>query len=221
MTRAAVLTAIYDSYDTLKPALPQDGVEVEWICVTDDDALARGDADPLGWTVVHEPRVGTHPNRAAKRPKTFPTEYTPAGASVWVDASFAVASPTFVADALAHADPVAQFVHPWRGCVFDEATASAPIPKYAGEPILAQAAQYERAGMPAGWGLWATGVIARKHTPEVAEWGRLWAREIDLWSFQDQISHPYVCWSTGVRPVGLPGMHLANRWLAYQGSGRH
>jgi hypothetical protein len=221
VTRAAVLTAIYDDYDSLKPTLPQDGVEVEWICITDDEALHRGDVDPRGWVIVYEPRPGVHPNRAAKRPKTHPTEYTAAPASVWVDASFAVASDTFVVDVLAVADPVAQFDHPWRGCVFDEATASAPIPKYAGQPILAQAAEYGRAGMPPGWGLWATGVIARHHTPDVVDWGRAWAAEIDRWSFQDQISHPYVCWRTGIRPAPLPGTHLGNRWLAYQGSGRH
>lgn len=221
MTGAAVLTAVYDRYDTLKPVVPQSGAGVEWVCVTDDEALQRGDADPQGWTIVYEPWPGLHPNRAAKHPKMLPCDYTHAGRSVWVDASFAVVSPTFVMDVLALADPVAQFVHPWRQCLFDEAVASDPIPKYAGEPILAQADAYRAAGHPDGWGLWATGVIARIHTPEVVAWGKDWLAEIERWSFQDQISHPYVCWTHHLRPKSLPGMHLANQWLAYQGSGRH
>lgn len=221
MTSAALLSAIYDHYDVLKPVCPQVGADVEWVLTTDDEALYRGDADPRGWQIVYEPHPGLHPNRAAKHPKMLPAEYTAADQSVWLDASFAVVSPTFVADVLAVADPVAQFIHPWRSCVFEEAVASAPIPKYVGEPILAQADTYCLAGHPPGWGLWATGVIARHHTPEVLQWGKTWLAEIERWSFQDQISHPYACRAHGIRPIGLPGTHLGNQWLAYQGSGRH
>ena len=55
MTQVALITAIYDGYDVLKPVLPQAGVDVEWIVVTDTvpDAVAAA-----GWTVVHEPRPG-------------------------------------------------------------------------------------------------------------------------------------------------------------------
>jgi hypothetical protein len=221
MRGAAILSAVYDAYDTVKPTLPQQGIDVEWVLVTDDEALYRGDSDPLGWQVVYEPRPGLHPNRAAKHPKMLPTDYTVADRSVWVDASFAVVSPTFVVDVLEHADPLAQFVHPWRACALDEAFASAPIPKYDGEPILEQADAYRAAGHPPGWGLWATGVIGRQHTPEVVAWGKAWLAEIEKWSFQDQVSHPYVCRLHGLRPASLPGTHFANPWLTYQGSGRH
>lgn len=219
--QAALLSAIYDGYDSLKPALSQSGLTVEWVLVTDDEALYRGDADPLGWQIVYEPRPDLHPNRAAKHPKMLPCDYTAADQSVWLDASFAVVSPTFVADVLEHADPLAQFVHPWRDCALAEAEASAAIPKYAGEPILEQATAYRAAGHPAGWGLWATGVIARHHTPEVVAWGKAWLAEIERWSFQDQLSHPYTLRLRGLRPASLPGTHFANAWLAYQGSGRH
>ena len=69
MTQVALITAIYDGYDVLKPVLPQAGVDVEWIVVTDTvpDAVAAA-----GWTVVHEPSPGEHPNRAAKHPKYRP-----------------------------------------------------------------------------------------------------------------------------------------------------
>jgi hypothetical protein len=221
VVQAAILSAVYDAYDTVKPTLPQQGLDVEWVLVTDDEALYYGDTDPLGWQIVYEPRPGLHPNRAAKHPKMLPCDYTAADRSVWVDASFAVVSATFAADVLEHANPLAQFVHPWRGCALAEADASAMIPKYAGEPITEQAAAYRAAGHPVGWGLWATGVIARQHTPEVVAWGKAWLAEIERWSFQDQISHPYACRLHGLRPASLPGTHFANPWLVYQGSGRH
>ena len=213
---AAVVSAIYDSYDTVKPVCPQRGLDVEWILVTDDPDLRAP-----GWTVVYEPRPGMHPNRAAKGPKFRPDRYTSAPASVWVDASFRVTSPTFVMEALSYADPIAQFVHPWRDCVYTEAEASADLPKYWGEPIEGQAKYYRAAGHPEHWGLWATGVIARKHTLRTAKMGALWGQEVNVWSFQDQLSQPYVLWTMDLRPTSLPGTHFANDWLAYEGSGRH
>lgn len=214
----AIISAVYDSYDVLKPVLPQTGVDVDWVFVT--DALPSGVPD-LGWRVIYQPRLGVHPNRAAKAPKYRPWEYTDAEASIWVDASFRVVSEAFAVEALAYADPIAQFVHPWRECLFAEAEESAGLPKYAGEPSLEQAAHYAERGHPENWGLWATGVIARRHTDAVRELGARWAFETEMWSFQDQISQPFALREAGLRPSALPGSHLATPWLAYEGSARH
>lgn len=220
MPDVAIITAITDGYDTLKPVLPQTGADVEWICVTDGEPLPDADATS-GWTVICEPRNGGHANREAKRPKFRPWEYTSAPASIWVDASFRVASDRFAVEALAYAQPIAQFEHPWRDCLFDEAAHSVLLPKYAGEPITEQAAYYRALGHPVHWGLWAAGVIARQHTVEVRKLGAAWAHEVNVWSFQDQISEPYALRTVGLRPAVLPGWHLANGWLKYEGSGRH
>src|SRR3546814_20244457 len=70
---------------TLKPVMPQHGADVEWICVT--DGAPHPDAEAAeGWTLVCEPHNGVHPNRAAKRAKFAPGEYTAASCSIWVDA---------------------------------------------------------------------------------------------------------------------------------------
>lgn len=242
MIRATVLTSIMDEYDTLRPVMPQDGAEVNWVCLTDsktlrDDAQARWEeignpyapmTHPTGWEIIYYDRpADEHPNRAAKRPKMHPGMYTSASVSVWLDASFRVTSPRFVADVttIAAESPfgIAQFRHPWRDCLFSEVTASLELPKYADEAqrIRFQRDAYMAAGMPPGWGLWATGVIARVHTQAVLDWGRAWGRQIDAYSYQDQISHPYALWRAGLRPVDLPGNHFHNSWLAYEGSGRH
>jgi hypothetical protein len=75
--------------------------------------------------------------------------------------------------------------------------------------------------MPAGFGLWAGGMIARRHSEDIREMGERWTNEIHQWSFQDQISEPYVLWSLGLRPVTLPGDHTRNSWVVWEGSGRH
>lgn len=240
---AALITGVYDGYDALKEVCPQVGFEgdVDYVCVTDSERLvaesgpilrdegfgiyADGLRHPTGWRIVYLPAPGVHPNRAAKVPKMQPQDFTSAPASVWLDASFRVVSSRFVADLINHADRsphgLAQFKHPWRSCLFDEAAESAPMPKYAGEPIEEQTAKYRADGMPERWGLWATGIIGRVHSPELTAWGNTWLEHCRTWSIQDQISHPYVTWKHGIRPAELPGTHLGNPWIAYEGSFRH
>jgi hypothetical protein len=223
-SRAAVITAVYDGYDPLKPICPQSGADVEWVVVTDSSDVASRAENELGWTAVVEPRPDVHPNRAAKHPKFLPWEYVDANRSVWIDASFRVTSPSFVADVLERTDadrPVVQFSHPWRSCVYQEAMASVGLAKYATEPILAQVAAYRAKGFPANWGLWATGVIGRVHTPKVRRFGEAWLKEVYDWSFQDQLSEPVCLWREGLRPAPLPGTHVANPWLSYEISHRH
>lgn len=221
MSDVAIITAIYDGYDELKPVLPQTDVDVEWIVVTDTPPPAELAA---GYMIVHEPRPGLHPNRAAKDPKYKPWRYTDAPLSLWVDASFRVVSDRFAVEAtagLTEQAPIAQFAHPWRNCLHAEAEESARLAKYAGEPVLEQAGAYRKAGHPEGWGLWATGVMGRRHTEAVVDLGTRWLEETARWSFQDQVSQPFVLREVGLRPKAWPGSHLATPWLAYEGSGRH
>lgn len=217
--KAAVVTAVYGGYDTVKPPLAQSLADVDWVCVTDEP-----DAVPDGWRAVHAPRPDTTSMRAAKAAKFEPWRFTDAPASVWIDASYRVTSPDFVNEVLGYAtvgQGIAQFVHPWRDCLFAEAAFSATLPKYAGEPLAEQAAAYRKRGMPEHWGLWAAGVIARLHSTAVRAFGALWAVQGALWSFQDQVSEPYALRARGLRPMALPGDHLTNRWLSYEGSEKH
>lgn len=231
---AAVITAVYDAYDTVKPICPQTaltfgystGIRVDWVLVTDDPGkLVEAEPGALsGWRIVAEPRPGIHPSVAAKRPKFLPWAYTNAPLTAWVDASYRITSPRFISDAGEFADPIAQFVHPWRDCLYDEAAFSQTLPKYTGLDLAGQVAEYRAAGMPEHWGLWAAGVIVRKQYNHRARWAWLgpeWLDQVNRWTFQDQVSQPYVLWKTGVRPAALPGDHISNPWLKYEGSARH
>jgi hypothetical protein len=217
--QAAIVTAIYDAYDTVKPVCAQAGLDVEWVLVTDTEpepceALA-------GWRVVVDPRPGVPPVRAAKAPKVEPWRYTAAPASVWVDGSFRVVSDRFAADVLALADPIAQFGHPWRDCLYQEASAVGAAGLDPDGAAAEQVDRYLLAHHPEWWGLWATGVIARRHTPEVRAMGAAWAQEIAGGCARDQVSQPFVLRAHGLRPTALPGDHMTNRWLKYEGSARH
>jgi hypothetical protein len=218
MADVAILTAVYDGFDTVKPVLKQAGLDVDWILVTD----AVPDTEAVqGWTVVHEPRPEMPPNRAAKAAKFEPWKYTDAPASVWIDASFRVTSPDFGAAMLEYAKPIAQFEHPWRDCLYAEAAEVAALGMDPEGVAAWQADRYREAGHPAGWGLWACGVIARRHTAAVKRMGAAWAHEVETGSVRDQVSQPFVLREAKLRPASLPGTHLANAWLKYEGSGRH
>lgn len=218
MPEVALISAIYDSYDEPKPVLPQEGIDAEWVLVTDDPGIPDGHR---GWRVIYQPRPGVHPNRAAKHPKFRPWEYTDAPASVWIDGSCLIRSATFAAEALALADPLAQFVSPDRDCIYDEAAESLTVAKYNPEPVTKQATRYRLSGHPEHWGLWCTTVIARRHTPEVRRLGEAWTAEVEHWTFQDQISQPWVLRNLGLRPAALPGYYRDNEWLYVGGSGKH
>lgn len=218
--KTTIISAIYDEYDTPKPILGQDGIDVDWVFVS--DSLATADtAMRLGWRVVVEPREHIHPNRAAKTPKCLPWLYCDTDTSIWIDGSFKVVSRTFAKDVLEYANPIAQFKHPWRNCCYDEVEECIAIPKYAQEALENQSRWLSIMGHPKMFGLWATGVIARHHSPEVMRMGFDWLRDIYTWSYQDQVSQPNNLRLHGLYPNNLPGTHLANQWLAYQGSGRH
>ena len=218
MPDAAIVTAVYGGYDEVKPTLPQTVLDVEWVLVTDDPGLPDGH---LGWRVVYEPRPGLHPCRAAKYPKFCPWEYTDAPQSVWIDGSVRVQAAAFAVQALGLADPIAQFQHPERDCILEEAAVSEALPKYAHEPVMAQAQAYLDDGHPLRWGMWATTVIARQHTPAVEELGHWWLAEMRAWSFQDQISQPHVLRQLGLWPSVLPGFYRDNQWLRVEGSAKH
>jgi hypothetical protein len=222
VTDIAVLTAVYDGYDSVKPPHPQHHPSVEWICVTDGSVLV-----PSDYTAFLEPRTGLHPNRAAKTPKMRPWDYTDAEVVIWVDASFRVTSPDFASAMSAFVrtspttpEPIAQFVHPWRDCVYDELEESLKLDKYAGEPMASQVARYE-AELPRHWGLWATGVIVRRRVPWLEVLGERWHSECLAWSYQDQLSEPYLLHKYDARPNTIPGDYFTSPWLAYEGSGRH
>jgi hypothetical protein len=189
---------------------------VDWVFVTDAEPV-----DAKGWRVVVEPQPDVLPVRAAKVAKFEPWKYTDAAASVWIDASFRVVSSDFAVEALALAKPIAQFEHPWRSCLYDEAIEIAALGKDPDGVAAWQTKRYREAGHPTGWGLWASGVIARRHTTAVRRMGAAWAREVESGSARDQVSQPFVLRQAKLKPASLPGKHLANAWLKYEGSGRH
>ena len=202
MSTATVLSAIYGEYEQPKEPTEQSVPIERWIMVTDDK-----DLDAPGWEVIYEPRPHVHPNVAAKVPKYRPDYYSDSQFTLWIDSS-AVFGPRLVETAMEVAweadSKIAQFRHPHRDDLLHEAELSLTLRKYDGLPMMRQVEHYLAQGMPRHYGLWATGCIGRWRRAAHWKWGDDWMYETVRWGYQDQLSHPYVCWKHDMKPGEMP-----------------
>jgi hypothetical protein len=215
-----VVTAAYGNYDV--PHLFPDHPDLSGTVVTDhhDTGYAFSDA---GWDhVTIQPLPHVHPRMAAKVPKCDPWRFVFSGHTdtiVWLDASARIKDAEAFIDAVRSVpatQAIGQFVHPDRDDVIDEAFVSETMPKYKGQDVVTQAKLYERRGLPAHWGLWATGMIVYHPAVfDLYQFGNAWLVEQLAWTYQDQISEPWLLWKATYRPFSLPGHLRSNDYVEW------
>jgi hypothetical protein len=196
--RIALITGVYGNYDPIRPLPEWHGFD-EAICVTDDLACVGE-----GWQ-GHLEQSNEPPRLASKKPKMMPWLYTDCDAAVWIDASFEITGKDLYKFARHHLDrdDFICWAHPeGRICLTQEAEVCQDWEKYEAQNIRGQVKSYLNRGMPKDWGLFAAGMLGYRFTPEVKRFGNLWYKENLTWSIQDQISLPYLLWTTG-KPFGI------------------
>lgn len=200
MSRAAVYTAIFGGYDTLRDQPVMPGFDM--VCFTDDPSLTSDQ-----WRVEVVRPKQRHPRMSAKWFKTNPHKALPRHEhTVWIDAGIQVQRPDFAALVLGAATDTGLSLvrHPVRDRVVDEARFCVDLPKYHGQPMLEQVEHYRSKGFPDESGLWAGGIIGRDSRPVVRTLGRRWWRENRRWTWQDQLSLPYLLWRLDLAPGAVP-----------------
>lgn len=219
--KIAIISAVYGQSDPIKPTFPQNG-DVEFLMVTDDAGLAAGVVDPMGWKIIYEPRNDMAPVRAAKIPKLFPWRYTDRNFSVWIDGSMRLRSAFFANQMIQSGNPIGMFPHPDRDCVFDEARETLGMQRYSSQHALIAEQMAEYAHHPHHHGLWATGIVSRRHTPDVVSFSEQWETEINRYSYQDQISLPIVARANQLWPDSIKyGDIWKSNFHEFVPSGRH
>jgi len=219
--KVVIYSASAGGYDWCRPQAQQD-IDVDWVFLTDHDI---DHAEP--WTVRPlPPWPGRHPRMVAKRPRMRPREHFPEhDVAIWIDANMVVHNPAFAREAIASMrHGMAIWRHPQRRCIYDEAAASLKLAprKYGDQPILAQVEHYRAQGHPEKAGLYAAGTIAWDlHDDRIDALGAAWLAECDRWSYQDQLSLPYVARRMGIRPGRFPHRQigaraLRNPWLSIE-----
>ena len=224
---AIVYSAIYGDYDALKQPANQDA-DCEFVCFTDAKLPARVGA----WHIVRSDLDrDAHPRLRAKRYKLLSHQFFPNGRwkpaiwsrarnldlSIWVDGSLEIESASFVSDMRARLldSDWAMFVHPDRDDLYEEAELSASLPKYRSLPIREQAESYRNL-VPSHSGLFACGVIVRREpvSERLQTAAHSWWDENVKWTYQDQLSLPYV-WTKhpGTRPAAIAEPLRHNQWF--------
>ena len=212
-----VLSACYWGYDDPFPWLPQT-VEHIKVMVTDTHRPERED-----WVQIVAPRPHLHPRMAAKIPKCRPDLFTDDDVVVWVDASIEPTDDRFLEYLLDQAGPtpLTQFQHPARDDIVHEAEASDWMDKYRDHDVHGQVEHYLKHGMPRHFGLWATGVIVYKRQywfeetdTDIQAFGDAWLAEQTKWTYQDQLSHPYLIYRFGGGITTIPAWGVQHAHLA-------
>jgi hypothetical protein len=229
--RAVVYTAIFGNYDALKQPPPQDE-PCDFVCFTDSKMPSRVGA----WRVIRvRPDPAVHPRMQAKYFKllshrVFPhgrlaARYAPfsvrrrADLSIWIDASLQIKSSAFVRDMRDKlgAGDWAMFTHPDRDCIYEEASVSITMLKYQTVPILPQVEAY-RSIVPPHGGLYACTIIVRRE-PSAECLKRVqerWWEENIKWTYQDQISLPFVLRGVAdCNPVRIFDSLWNNQWFDF------
>jgi GT2 family glycosyltransferase len=206
----AVYVTIFGDYDNLK-AWPTQNVRADYFIITDNPKLKVE-----GWkTIVPEfPRRDLHPRMRAKYFKLFPWEALPTyEMSIYIDASIQVKSNHFVEFCIRNlTGDMVLFRHPDRACIYKEAAASISLKKYQAEPVMKQV-EYYKTFHPVNAGLYACGVMVRKHTPIVHKVMHDWWFENVKWSYQDQLSFPVVCRLNDFTPAVFEENQYSNEFF--------
>jgi hypothetical protein len=179
----SVVTAIYGRHDNVPPIPP--GFD-EAILVSDQPITSE-------WKNVVLP-VDLPPRLGAKLPRARPDLFTKNSSSCWMDANVRDSSgylSNLVRTRLLDTE-LAIFRHPKRISVAEEVAFLKRFSKWRRLPLDAQLEAYKSAGFTDSLGLFYTGVIARRHTESVANFGNAWLVEIAYRSIRDQVSFPYV-----------------------------
>lgn len=224
-----IYTANFAGRDELQQPVAQDA-PCEFICFTEADCARRVGA----WRIIRQQRrPDVHPRMQAKYFKllshrVFPNgrlaaRYAPlsirgrADLSIWIDANVQIKSPSFVRDMRARLGgrDWAMFVHPWWDCLYRELEVSLTLPKYQGLPLVEQVESYRNV-VPPNSGLFACGIIVRREpaAERLKRAHELWWHENAKWTYQDQISLPYVLRSIeGCEPAGISDDQYDNPWF--------
>ena len=129
---------------------------------------------------------------------------------IWIDGSIRILRSDFAEYLISKLGTfgIGMLRHPDRDCIFDEAFVSLDevnMPKYLGLPLSDQVEHYRRQGYPEHNGLLAAGVIVRDlRAPRLEAINGHWWEENLRWSYQDQLSLPYVLWKNGYGVDEIP-----------------
>jgi hypothetical protein len=173
-----IYTALFSAYEELKePRVITPGWK--YVCFTDQEL--KSDI----WEIRKVGLTDT-PQRMARYYKL--TKFTEWEKSIWVDASFIIATDLNEWWAKYFSKGFSAPKHPLRNCVFVEALDCIISKRGNKEEVQAQMEEYKKIGIPAKNGVIQSGLLMRENKPEVIKLCEDWWEELKSRSIRDQIS---------------------------------
>lgn len=168
--------------------------------VTDPDATYvlftnRSDVKSSIWNVERIKSYRLDDRMMARKLKMSPHEhFKEFQTSIWVDAKFLIkGSMSEYLERYGRSSPILCFPHPMRRCLYDEAAYLISAKIGVKKDLLRQIADYYRDKMPLESGLYDSGCIVRNHHNDlVKKMMEEWYKEINKYSYRDQVSLPYI-----------------------------
>jgi hypothetical protein len=162
------------------------------------------------------PRTFDGPRLTARWLKVHPHLALPMyDVSAWVDAAFQIDAFRAVdMEALLGPNDIACFTHPERNCAYAEAEAVRRLRLESDESVDRVVARLRAEGMPPESGLFASGVVLRRHaSTDVANAMDDWWQYIEHGSIRDQLSINHVIRRRGLRCAVITESIWSNPWM--------
>jgi len=208
-----VFTVNFNNYDKFNDIdFSREGVEFYYL--TDKKVQVKG------FLMTHVDYKEHHkdPSKASRSIKCSSQELFDTDYSIYVDASFKIKDVDFKKEIEDLGDfDIAQFKHPERNCLYDEAEACIENSKFESEipSIINKVSEYSNNKFPANYGLACGGFIIRKHSQKMIDFDKMWWNEIKTGTGRDQISEMYCIWKTGIKMKYIKGDIYNNKLIKY------
>lgn len=229
--KIAIVSAIYGNYDNLKEQNVNNANLVDWFCFTDNTEIKNNGY----WKIINKPYHLINPtqdnnyknnfnNISTEDKRTFnmmcAKYYKLQGHNIdilkkynyiiWVDGSLFL-RPDYVDNIIKlvkHNYNLVNFKHNGRDNIKDELEASLIMDKYVSQDLWKQYDEYMSQGFTDRIGLFENTMIIRKNIGYINKLFDEWWEHNLKYSYQDQISYPFVLWKHRIIPDYIINMNV-------------
>jgi len=234
-SKIAVITSIYGDYDNLK--IHNNVINsnlVDWYCFTDNTKIINSNKKTM-WKIITTPYHLINGNDEYKKYKNYydnvdKKTYNMMSAKyykiktheidilqkydyyIWIDGSIFLRD-NFINNMLSlinNGHKLINFKHSARNNVKDEVSYSNQIQKYKNQFLKSQFLKYLKDKFPDNIGLFEKTVFVKKNENKINNLFDDWWIENLKFSYQDQISYPYVLWKNNILPDKIINQNVFN-----------
>lgn len=217
-----VFTAIFGNYDYLK-LQPEQTVDVKYVCFTNTDNLEIEKWAEKQWEVIKVDNIEWVHNRIqAKFYRTHPYNYFK-WTTMWIDGTARLKSERAIEDILNMFESdkdIMLFRHPERKTILEEAMFCKNFKdryiKYEWLPLIEQVRSYLDNGYDESLWLFATWMLVMREWYELIDALSERYEENIYWTYQDQISFPYIMWKNNIKVQSIEWINLwSNDYISF------